>query len=131
MAEILLRRGPGQRFTGSTLCCSKDHLCSSDWQELLWGTYLLPRGNALTPAQSLPTLSWLKAMQLRMTFLIWLEGMITKMQSLRDMGRGGQSNLREKLLLNKYGVHISGKYIGELWEIVQQFSLSLKKCLCK
>lgn len=32
VVEVVLRRGQ---------CCYKDNICSSDWQELLWGTYLL------------------------------------------------------------------------------------------
>lgn len=131
MAEILLRRGPEQSFTGSTLCCYKDDLCSSDWQELLWGTYLLQWGNALNPSQSLPTLSWQKAVRLWMTFLHWLEGMVTKMQSLRDMGRReGQAKSNKKLSLNKYRLYVA-EYIWQSCKIVQRFSLSLKKCLCK
>lgn len=83
------------------MCCYKDNISSSDWQELLWRTYLLQRGNSLNLAQSFPSLSCLKAVWLWMTFLIWLEGMVTKMKSLRDVRKERQANSGEKLPLNE------------------------------
>lgn len=128
MVEIVLRCG--QRSTGSTLCCCKDNICSSDWQELLWGTYLLNEEIPwaqhshfpVCPGWRLCSFGWLSS--------FGLEGWWLKWRAWGASGRKDRQTQGKASPKWPQSVHMA-KRIWELWNSLSLFSLSLQNCFCK